>query len=147
MSARHASSSLNHAATRASRDPFFLGWWLSAYESIRQVDSAGLASHLRCSGDAITRLALCKAPLLDEADAFRRDVKRIAAFVGADAVRIAGLLKEVSAVHALQTTTSAASDRPLMMAARDRRESPEEGRTRKDQKSGGRSGRGKHEPS
>jgi hypothetical protein len=92
----------------------------------RGIDEEDLAVLLGCSPEQIFRLALCRRP---DIRTFRQDVERVAAYVGANALRLAEMLREVDAWTALQETTADSTLQPgsgLLMAARDREEPAEE---------------------
>jgi hypothetical protein len=49
-------------AARVSREPFFLGSALAAYQRRHGLDDAGLAALLGCDVAALTDLRLCRRP-------------------------------------------------------------------------------------
>jgi hypothetical protein len=105
---------LARAATRAEREPFFLASALAAYRALSGLDDAALAAELGCAESALARLALCRRPRGDS-PMFREDVTRIAAATGADAARLARLLRAADAAETLRAAPSAG-----LLAAQDR---------------------------
>ncbi len=111
-------------ARRASADAFFLGRALAEYQAMHGIDDRKLAEMLRCTIEALARLALCRRPD-DQAAKFREEVQRIATFASCNAERLVQLLREVAAVASFREEGSEASSQGLLMAARDRRSSAE----------------------
>lgn len=109
---------LVHAAARAEEEPFFLASALAAYRRLSGDDEARLAAWLGCSPVALARLALCRRPD-GESAMFSDEVQRIAAFAGANAARLANLLRSVENAEAMRTPDAAA-----LMAAQDRERPP-----------------------
>jgi hypothetical protein len=105
---------LVHAAARAEEQPFFLASALTAYRRLAGYDEAGLAVWLGCSPVALARLALCRRPD-GESAMFSDEVQRIAAFAGANATRLANLLRTVENAEAMRTPAADA-----LIAAHDR---------------------------
>src|SRR5437660_856386 len=103
MSASDSKNPLVQAAARIGKDPFFLGSCLAEFREIRGLHTDGVAQFLECVPGVLPRLSLCRVPRQKPA-AFREDVARIAAFVGANAARLASMLREVSAVRALRAS-------------------------------------------
>lgn len=114
---------LRRAANRASSMPFFFATVLTAFSAERGMDDDALASWLGCPRDQIHRLALCRRPDCDSMT-FRHDVEHVASYVGANAVRLAEMVREVDAWSGLRAghTSDESVDAGLLMAARDREE-------------------------
>ena len=111
---------LQHAAKRASQDSFFLGNILGEYMSIHGLDRKRLSKQLSCSDSKLSLLALCRKPM-EEDNAFRKEVQRIAEYVGIDALKLAQLIREVQSRRAFQTSDETTySERGLLLAARDK---------------------------
>src|SRR5258708_776254 len=118
-------SMIEHAASRAESDPFFLAGALRAYQRAERMDDKELVSWLGCSLAELPRLALCRRPgalfpvesLLYEAQ-FVDDVNVISERFGIRKERLAGLLRQVAflntAVHGV------AVEETLLLAAHDR---------------------------
>lgn len=66
-------SPLDRLAAKASRDSFFLGFALAAYQSRTGTTDADLARLLCCTVPQLAGVRLCRTPATDE------DVRRIAA--------------------------------------------------------------------
>lgn len=81
-------------ARRVEADPSFMAHTLASYRRRRRLDDTVLAAVLRCSVEALPRLALCRRPDPDSAS-FRTDLAHIAHYVGCDADRLASLLRTV----------------------------------------------------
>lgn len=105
---------------RASSDAFFMGSALAEYQAIHSIDDRRLANILRCSTQALARLALCRRPD-DQATRFREEVQRIATFASCNADRLAQLLREVAVVASFREGPGECASQGLLMAARDRR--------------------------
>ena len=120
--AESADLGLRWFARRASTDAFFLGRALAEYQAMHGIDDRKLAEILKCTIEALARLALCRRPD-DQAAKFREEVQRIATFASCNAKRLVQLLREVAAVVSLREEGSEASLQGLLMAARDRRSS------------------------
>lgn len=113
-----SSPTLERAAQRAAADPFFLGHVLRSLTESGRTSPAVLADRLGCSPSQLQRLWMCRRPA-ETGTAFRQEVERIAAFVGCDAVALAQMIREASAVGALKSMPVPAS-RSVLLAARDR---------------------------
>lgn len=107
-------------ALRASADPFFLGRALAEYQAMHGIRERKLAELLKCSVDALARLALCRHPDDQEAR-FREDVKRISEFTSCSAAQLAQLLREVAAVASLRGEEKTSYSQGVLLVARDRR--------------------------
>ena len=118
------SERIDALARRVRDDPFFLASALQDYARSERLDRQALADVLACPVEALAPLGLCRRPRPDP-PLFRRDVDRIAARFGADAEALAEIVRRADALDALRRT--AAGERGLLMAARDREEDePEE---------------------
>src|ERR1700732_5234178 len=114
---------LSVAAERASKDPFFMGHELRAYKEIFGLDDKGLASFLRCTTEALTRLALCRRPKMTSS-LFRQEIEQIATYCSADEQRLAELLRHTDSVRSFREMpipVPMVTPAGMMIAARDRR--------------------------
>jgi len=86
----------------------------------------GLARPLGTSVQSLDRIAACRPP---RPAAFAEDVEAIAAYAGADPVRLLDLLRVLETVKkfAEDAAATANAPRPYTMAARDREDPPEAG--------------------
>jgi transcriptional regulator with XRE-family HTH domain len=112
---------LRHAAQRALQHPFFLAADLEDFRQQRGMQEADLARFLQCTHQTLPRLALCRRPN-PESPAFYSDIQRIASALGVDPTSLVRLIREVTALRALQESGPAASTetgRGLLLAARD----------------------------
>lgn len=109
---------IERAAQRAAADAFFLGHLLSRVVGSGRQSRETLAGRLGCSTNQLDRLWLCRVPL-ETGASFRQDVERIAAFVGCDAVGLAQVIREASALAALRSVP-ASGPKTVLLAARDR---------------------------
>ncbi len=101
-------------------DPFFLGWAMNLYARSYGMEEQEIAKLLKCSIEALNRLALCRLP--NGADPqFANQVKRIAEYVGCDSRRLATLIREAVTVDVL-AKANFRNREGFLMAARDRRE-------------------------
>ena len=114
---------LASAAARAEAEPFFVASALAAYRALAGFDTTQLAAWLGCPADNLARLSLCRRPEGGSA-MFADEVRRIAAYVGGDAGRLAQLLRAVENVEAMRNAPPSA-----LIAAHDRRPAPEESGT------------------
>ncbi len=110
--------------SRAWADPFFLGSALATYAAVHGLGDDMLAEWLECPPANLDRLALCRLPSREEQLA--RDVERIAEFAACNGNRLIAALREVAAIGALRREGEAAHG-SFLMAARDRKESSEDG--------------------
>jgi hypothetical protein len=111
---------LSQATVRASNRAFFVAGDLEIYRSIHSLSEEELAQWLGCPCGCLAKLALCRRPDRT-AGSFRPDVERIAAYTGADRVRLAQLFREVDVLAVLQgAEQDALADRGFLLAARDR---------------------------
>src|SRR5262245_25187669 len=115
-------SALQILAGRVRNDVFFLGAFLSEYQTAHAMTDADLAALLRCEEGNLTRLSLCRTPTTD-LQSFRDDVSRIAEFAPCDGERLAQLIREVASVLSLRSEGDGRSQESILRAARDRRES------------------------
>ncbi len=106
---------LRRAADRAAERPFYLASRLQRYRELEGIDEAELSRRLHAATEAISRLALCRAP--DPAHAtFRRDVVAVAAHAGVSADMLMQILRRVQVTDAVRRVAEA----PELLAARDR---------------------------
>lgn len=105
-------------AARAAGDPFFLGFALSEYARAEGLTDDRLAAHLGCPVENLTMLRLCRAPR-QEPVGFRADVERVAGRFGADAGRLAAVVRQVEGVVRLRAAGPAAAEAGYFLAARD----------------------------
>jgi len=90
---------------------------------MNRLSTSALARRLRCDASVLTRLSLCFAP--DSDTEFRSSVERIAGHCGADAKKLAELLREVDAVRTMRGESSAeVRTSGLLLAARERKSKP-----------------------
>lgn len=111
------SSHLEHAALLASSDPFFLAHLLAPLIQSGRITRRDLAAKIVCPESRLVRLWLCRAPSL-VSPAFREDIERIANYVGCDPTRLGTIVREASAIKALESTRE--SSQSVLLAARDR---------------------------
>ena len=108
-------SNLENLASRLEGDPFFLACPLKHFAQSEGLDEETLASHLRCSNEALVSVRLCRAPTA-ESDAFHEEIDRVATRFAVDA----GLLAEaVRRGQALFQMTQDGETRRTLLAARD----------------------------
>ena len=115
---------LRWAAKRAAEQPQLLGYELREYRVLNNASEDKLATVLGCSRDALVCLALCRRPD-PSASSFRDDVEQIAMHCGANAQKLAALLREVDSLRTIRQVPAPhhlAAVRPgLLAAARDRK--------------------------
>lgn len=127
MNRRNERDILRWTARRAEGRASFLAADLAKYRGIHGSSEEEVANSLAISVESLPALALCKRP--DPAKSnFRLEVERIASFVGADAVRLASLVREVEAVEALRRAgrdRTTGANAGFLAAARDLKETRE----------------------
>jgi hypothetical protein len=104
---------LDGLATRAQRDPFFLGcplYWFAQSESLTD---AALADYLGCTPETLVKVRLCGTP--GPAPAFGRDVAAIAQRFGLDERTLAKAVRRGIVVLQMQSAAQTS------LAARDRK--------------------------
>ena len=109
----------NKIADRVRNDSYFLAQVLSKYEILHDISDQQLATYLECKPDGLIRLFLCRLPNVDDRQ-FQKDIRRIAEFAKCNLDKLVKILREVTAIIALQDETANISSRGLLMAARDR---------------------------
>ncbi len=105
----------------ASRDPFYLGWYLTSYAEMMSVDIADVAGELGCLPEMMNTMSLCRAPR-SEPPHFREDIEAVASRFQVRADGLANLVRQVQV----------ASDQGMLLAARDRDRSRGEGAPEQD---------------
>jgi hypothetical protein len=118
---KHYKPSLDRLAHLALEHPNLLAGPLQLYKEQEGLDDQQLATMLGCELEAISRLALCERPR--SAPHFREDVERIAAYIHADLLQLAMVIRAAESREALSHPHEAA--RPMLLAARDQDESEE----------------------
>lgn len=126
------SPSLERLAQLAQRRPNLLAGALMLYKEQEGLDNEQLAALLVCEPAALSRLALCERPR--PAPHFREDVERIAAYIHADLMQLAMLIRAAESREALSKGPGETS--PALLAARDYEEF-EEVRTGEEEPSDG----------
>ncbi|MGI8551652.1 MAG: hypothetical protein ACR2PL_12835 [Dehalococcoidia bacterium] len=106
---------VRRAAERAAGSGFFLSSALVAYQDEHELDDVALSDWLGLTVDQLPRLRLCRRPDQHSAK-FGAEVRQIAAFTGAQPLRLATLLREVDAGAALGRTGESST---VFLAARD----------------------------
>jgi len=113
--------SLDRLALQAKERPKLLAGPLHLYKEQEGLDDRQLAAMLRCEIEALARLALCERPR--PAPHFREDVERIAAYIHADMLQLAMLIRAAESREAFSHKPGATA--PTLLAARDHDESEE----------------------
>jgi hypothetical protein len=109
------------AARAAERRPAFLASVFATYRAVEQIDEHGLARILNIPPEQVCGLALCLRP---RAEVFREDVQRIAERFHVDPQTLAGIIRHVEAIEAIQAAGMGKGQ--IAAAARDAEESPDE---------------------
>jgi hypothetical protein len=123
-------------AHRLEDNPDFMAYVLTAYQAQERLDDSALAEHLGTTLDMLSRLALCRRPEA-EAAGFADQVRQIAAYIDADPVALASVVRQVDSLQALaKRPATLDSEAPsvlqlrsragLLAAARDRSETEDE---------------------
>jgi hypothetical protein len=109
---------LGALAIKAVRDPYFLGFALAEYARTEELSDESLAAELGCSPENLTMLRLCRAPR-PEPNEFRRDIEQVATRFGADAGRLAAVIRRIEGTIRLRNAGQATADLGYFLAARD----------------------------
>jgi hypothetical protein len=89
------SDNLRHLADRASADPWFFGFVLSAYQQRHGLDDAALADEVGCNDTAvIVALRLCRRPGVSEQWTAEEDIAEIAKRFAVDPTALARIVGE-----------------------------------------------------
>lgn len=126
-------SELRAAASRLEADPFFMAWALANYQMELRANDQQLAKELDCDVDALTTLAFCRAPRVDDERLFLSDVQAIAKYVRCDWKVLAKIVRTVQSLVLLKRFNGA-PEVQLLKAARDKldgREKPVRPKPRK----------------
>src|SRR6266487_6832551 len=115
------SPSLERLAQLARGRPNLLAGALMLYKEQEGLDDEQLAALLGCEPAALSRLALCERPR--PAPHFREDVERIAAYIHADMLQLAMLIRAAEAREAFSHRSDVTP--PALLAARDHDEAEE----------------------
>jgi hypothetical protein len=118
---KHYKSSLDRLVQLAQERPTLLAGPLFLYQEQERLDDQSLAALLQCELEALPRLALCERPR--PAPHFREDVERIAAYIHADMLQLAMVIRAAEAREALSHRSGLTP--PTLLAARDLDESEE----------------------
>jgi transcriptional regulator with XRE-family HTH domain len=118
---KHYRPSLDRLAQLAQQRPNLLAGPLHLYKEQEGLDDEQLATMLGCELEALSRLALCERPR--PTPHFREDVERIAAYIHADMLQLAMLIRAAESREALSHRPGTA--RPTLLAARDHNEHEE----------------------
>lgn len=108
--------SLRRLALLAQQRPTLLAGLLALYKEQERLSDEQLAVLLHCDTEALPKLALCERPR--EAPHFREDVERIAAYISADGMQLARVIRAAESRAALQQRSGPST--PTLLAARDR---------------------------
>src|SRR5262249_26150942 len=113
-------SRLGELARRVQSDPFFLASALADYANSEGLDEQGLARRLGCPVETLTSLGLCRRPHPEPA-LFRQDIDRITLRFGVKVDVLAEIVRRSDALSVIRQ--GAKSERGLLMAAQDRKDS------------------------
>ena len=94
--------------SRASRDPFYLGWHLASYSEMTGMSMAEVGMELGCLPETVDSISLCRAPRAEPH--FREDVEAVADRFQARADKLARIVRYVRV----------SSDTGVLLAARTR---------------------------
>ncbi len=110
---------LRAAAARLEGDPFFMASVIADYRTALRLNDQHIAKALDCNVEALTSLAFCRTPRLDDEKLFLSDVQAIAKYVGCDWGELARMIRTAQSVSALKRFTVGPEDQ-LLKAARDK---------------------------
>lgn len=129
----HLENDLNElraAAARLEGDPFFMASVLANYRTEFRLDDKQLAKALNCKVEALTSLAFCRTPRLDDEKLFLSDLQEIARYVDCDWNELARVVRSVQSLATLKRF-SGMSEVQLLKAARDKHNDPNRRKSRK----------------
>jgi hypothetical protein len=106
---------LEHMARRLESDPFFLACPLMLYQKSEGLSDDALAAGLKCSGEALVSVRLCRAPA-GEDESFYDDIERIAARFSVDAAALAEAVRRGQALFRMAQSSNTSN---TLLAARD----------------------------
>ncbi|GIW03496.1 MAG: hypothetical protein KatS3mg059_0116 [Thermomicrobiales bacterium] len=112
------------AARAAERRPAFLASVFAAYRRAEHLDEQGLARILGIPAEQVCGLALCLRP---RPEVFGEDVHQIAGRFHVDPHVLAGIIRHVEALEAMQPAITGTGQ--IAAAARDAAEPPDEDET------------------
>ncbi len=107
-----------HLAQRVEDDAFFLASLLSLYAQCEDLNDAMLAEHLGGAVRDLPLLRLCRAPVLEPASDFQRDIHMISERFRLDPQKLAEVVRRGQVLMQLQNKTSTSGS--MLLAARDR---------------------------
>ncbi|MCI0695707.1 hypothetical protein L0337_27355 [candidate division KSB1 bacterium] len=114
---------LAYAAQKAATRETYIAYYLAQYQQQEALTEKELQNFVGCTGEAYSRLALCRVPDL-QANDFRQRIERITSFTSASALNLAQVIRQVAAVQLLQkapeSTRLGRSANAMLLAARDR---------------------------
>jgi hypothetical protein len=100
------SDPLDALAGRASRDPWFLGSALTAYQERHHLDDAALAAVLGCAPSALADLRLCRRPgAAAPGRTAEEDLAEIAGRFGIDPAALGRIVEEAAGGRTLPAST------------------------------------------
>lgn len=113
---------IQRAFDRASELDFFVARDLMLYRKLNGIDRDALSRLLGCTAEGLHKLGLCRRPD-STSPLFRTQVDVVARHAGADARRLASLLRETEvakAMESLSDSQQSATASGSLMAARDK---------------------------
>jgi hypothetical protein len=124
---------LQAAAARLESDSFFMAAALAEYRLQMRLNSQQLAKTLRCTAEALTNLALCRAPRLDDPKSYLADIQAIAKYAVCDWRELAKVVRAAQSLAALRRF-GGMPENQLLKAARDKPHRPRRARRSKSRK-------------
>lgn len=112
------SDPLADLAARAAGDPYFLGFALAEFARAEGLTDDQLAARLDCPPESLIMLRLCRSPR-PAPDGFRADVEQVADRFGADAGRLAAVVRQVEGTVRLREAGPVSAEAGFFLAARD----------------------------
>lgn len=108
-------------ARRVESNPWFLASAMAVYAQSEGLNDERLASTLGCSVADLTCLRLCRRPLSEPYEAFRRDIDALVRAYGVHADIMADVARRADAVDKLRGSKSGIAEKHnALIAARDR---------------------------
>lgn len=103
------------ANLRARANRAYMAYVLARYSEDQKMDESALAAFLSCSPETLLRIGVCLRP---QEQTFAAGIREIADYVGADAERLALLVRKVEVQESLENHQH--TEQSFLMAARDR---------------------------
>lgn len=117
MSIKNENNYLAYAASKAKKNPEYIGYFLHRYAEIESIQLNDLINYLNCSIASFNRLSLCLAPDANSSS-FAESIKNISTTMQVSYLDLAKIIKHVIGIEALRVINEQEQD-AILLAARD----------------------------